>query len=129
MTAATLTLTDFLLARIAEDEAVARNWDSDAECRVASMWVREHSYTTVASAHPGQPWFADGREVDDPQHVVVLFDPARVLAECAAKRVIVGLWQEADKMYGGDVGAYMDNTLRALASVYADHDDFDPAWS
>lgn len=142
MTAATLTIADFLLARIADDGAVARNWDSDAECRVASMWVSEHSYTTIASGRPGQPWFADGHEVDDPQHVSILFDPARVLAECAAKRQIV---ERLHVECSGHPGPHMPHAdygpgfcwradedsdiLRALASVYADHSDYRSEWA
>jgi hypothetical protein len=69
-------------------------------------------------------------------------DPARVLAECAAKGRIVELADEAtglDMRVDSEwaVGArdevaepYVgDSILRALASVYADHADFDPRWA
>ena len=98
MTAATLTLTGFLLARIAEDEAAARasGWDGPCyECQGASGGVME-------------------------------FDPTRVLAECEAKRRIVALIREAQvRGMDEDHDPYV---LRALAAVYADHPDYRTEW-
>jgi hypothetical protein len=66
-----VTLTEFLLTRIAEDEAVARaaeqTWDSD---RDGGWWV--------------------GCDPDTQAHIA-RHDPARVLTECEAKRAIVEL--------------------------------------
>ena len=68
MTATTLTLTDFLLARIAEDEAVARkmderhDWSQSWECRTGGIARTRRSVpspcptpTTRASARNGGP--------------------------------------------------------------------------
>ena len=108
------TLADFLLARIAEDEAVAR--------RIAA----------VGSCEPA-------------------YHPARVLAECAAKRAIVEMHALMD---GGDPDSFPYesedgrtvwpgcvicdgdstprrlgcDTVRHLAAPYADHPDYDPTW-
>ena len=146
MTTETLTLTEFLLARIAEDEAaILRGWDSDGRARVATMWTGdEPGYTTVASDHGDGHWVADGRPVEDARRVRVLFDPARVLAECEAKRRIVefhrpssdapgpewlpyceGCWQE-----GGEDGAPLHpcRTIRFIAAIYADHPDYRADW-
>lgn len=97
-------LTDFLLARIADDEDMAREAVED--------W-----YWTLGSL--------DGMAWSGAQHVI-RFDPARMLAECKAKRRIVGLHLE----WEGDANDYGQTAqvLRLLAQVYADHPDYDPAW-
>lgn len=60
-------------------------------------------------------------------------DPQRVLAECAAKRAIVEPYAaDQAKAYArreapwGPMGPYA--TMLALARVWCDHPDFDPAW-
>jgi len=81
-------LVAFVRACLDEDErAILDHWDSDGRARIATMWTGgEPGYTTVASDQGDGAWVADGREVVDARHVLVLFDPARVLAEVAAKR-------------------------------------------
>jgi len=127
MTTDTLTLTDFLLARIAEDEAMAE---------------KAGSFT---------PW-TDVFQNDNYGHLTV--QPSRVLAECKAKRQIVRLgpsecsgyadqdefnWKHyPDPDYSGhcdgcsaseSADSVWRSALRALASIYADHADFDEAWA
>lgn len=86
-----MTITDFLLARIAEDEAAATD--------VRYVW---------------------------PTDFDVSLNPARVLRECEAKRRIVA-------EHTGHRHTYTfychEQTLEALAAVYSDHPDYDPAWS
>ena len=109
-----MTLTEFLLQRIAEVEATA-----------------EHAREGLAAmnAHALQVM---GREV---------YDPARVLAECAAKRRIVELHEpngetcsvcalQDGSKYGDGWGAedWPCSTLRALALPYADHEAFREEW-
>lgn len=98
----TMTLTDFLLARIAEDEAAAEHvnrgrWNS----RVALLDL--DLYGHVARQHP-----------------------KRVLAECDAKRRIVktcAVYEyEVTNAYG------YDDVLAALALPYADHPDYREEW-
>ena len=109
MTTETLTLSQFLLERIAEDEKVARG--------------------AMALFHRN--------------------DPARVLATCKAHRAIVEAhpvsteyeaeycmtcqWDvdcDAPKHdHQNGAGEYPCPTLRALASIYADHPSFDPRWA
>jgi hypothetical protein len=68
----------------------------------------------------------------NPAEHIARHDPARVLAECEAKRRIVEPWkysenEEMDWLYGA--GALGRNfAMRALASVCADHPDYDDAW-
>lgn len=131
-----MTLTDFLLARIAEDEAVAGAVPSP----VAAAGKLE-TLTGRARAKYIAAW-----------------QPARVLAECAAKRAIVGLHElvpsdEWDAYQSGQWGhtripgrvgcnicddAYGDgtsvrgsdgcDTLRALAGPYSSHPEFEASW-
>lgn len=136
---ATMTLTDFLLARIAEDEAVARKaypsgrWSIDTSKRQVGI--------TGDIAAQDAPWrFAQASEGCTAQHIA-RHDPARVLAECAAKRQIMeelGLISGetkpgADVRRGNPLAANRvargaNRALRALASVYADHPDYRDEW-
>jgi hypothetical protein len=134
-----MTLAEFLLARIAEDEAIAH---------------------TAATGYLGRrEWFVLDGTVGDKTGGVVIYaastshlavehitrhDPARVLAECAAKRRIVEAALEvyrhhaieSDNDYADEGRQYIwtvaerwDHILTLLASVYSDHADFDPRWS
>ena len=111
----TVTLTEFLLARIAEDEERAAEW----------------TYTKNVGA-------GRVRTVTVP----VGFMSARVLADCEAKRRIVEAWTRLeagdttqwvitgvwDEGLGYAVSA-LEFALGCLAAVYADHPDFDPEWA
>jgi len=140
-----MTLTEFLLARIAEDEAVARRGEgaivfkSDTFGDVDFRSGADKSLLRLSQRH-----LAD---LDDSSLAMlegmVRWLPARVLAECAAKRAIVAQAEEAsgdrasvvsefcvgkaesDAAYATDPG---DLILKALAAVYADHPDCDEAW-
>jgi hypothetical protein len=116
-----MTLTTFLLARIVEDERAALRalTDDDAAARRGAARRVPHAVAYVA----------------DPT------EPARVLVECRAKRQVVvladeatGLDQtvdmerEADSRHDSGIHYVGDRILRAMASVYAGHPDFDPAW-
>lgn len=111
------TLTEFLLLRIAEDEAVAN---------VCTAWD-----DTRSALREG------GRYVEA--------SPARVLARCEADRRIVELHTPKPtssgytrdecpvcaEVMGYDDGEWEDYpcpTLRTLASIYAGHEDFDESW-
>lgn len=105
------TLTDFLLARIAEDEAVAREARGAGEPRPFAMQVDNDSRVSVILVHS-----------------------ARVLAECEAKRRIVEQFKAAEDLEGNldydTRGAFETAELAVsyLAQVYADHPDYVPAW-
>lgn len=124
-----MTLTEFLLARIAEDEAAARDV-------VPSEWAFDVT--------------ADRRFEAYNDHVEV--GVARVLAECEAKRRIVErcrpqyaiLYRESERLlasafdqetvqtvgHGGPMWPFVgaEDILRFLTLPYADHPDYDPAW-
>lgn len=92
----TVTLTDFLLARIAEDEARAH---------------RNHYWTCPAAQSK------DGRCECGQQ---------RPLAECEAKRAIVGIAQMPWFRMGEQDGLHY--ALTHLAAIYADHPDCRDEW-
>jgi hypothetical protein len=97
-----VTPVEFLLARIAEDEARAR---------CAAVLDR----------------FADRLDVEQDAGV---WAPARVLADCAAKRRIVELYQRADADERAEllfVNAF-EQVVRLMTVPYAAHPDFDPTW-
>lgn len=102
----TMTLTDFLLARIAEDEAA---WGPIAG-RIAPWSVELHEWTTVT------------------------VDPARILARCEADRRIVEACTTPMPRFGQLPEDYervptdRDDILRALALPYADHPDYRDEW-
>ena len=60
-------------------------------------------------------------------------DPTRVLAECAAKRAIIALFNPDDKTETWDGEAWrasgIEDALLALAAVYADHPDYRQEWA
>lgn len=103
-----MTLTEFLLARIAEDLAVAtelQSWNADG---IAS------GMDCLTSA--------EFRHIEH-------FDAERVLAECEAKRRIIDRyenttfddWAEPDREYERWI-------LPLLALPYADHPDYEEPW-
>lgn len=94
-------LTEFLLARVAEDEA-----DASA--------ASEHRLWVISQA--------DDRIVNDAGHMQ-RFMPSRILAECEAKRRIVSL---CSPIIPSDCG--VPEVLNALALPYADHPDYREEW-
>jgi hypothetical protein len=96
------TLTDFLLARIAEDEKEASSYLADLDENPPSV----HDMVQVG-------WIEAG-------------SPERVLAECEAKRRIVatctGYEWESTNARG------YDEVLELLALPYADHPDYREEW-
>lgn len=142
MTATTTTLADFLLARIAEDEAVARAVVDDMPRWDFPSWEGQHDQDSWSPA----------------ERMALRMSPARVLAECEAKRRIVEWHSEhedcCEERYGRMVydaepelsagtDASGDLTIRQsigfepylgcvtlthLAAVYADHPDYRPEW-
>lgn len=124
-----MTLSEFLEARIAEDEAVANR------------------YPDLNSGSDHWELLVDfDRDYSEPTAIAI--EPARVLAECEAKRRIVALhpprWavvyrdserllamafdQESVKVEAAS-GPVYDPEVRVLALPYADHPDYDEEWA
>ena len=130
-----VTITEFLLARIAEDEAVARAaspapWQFGAAGSFAAGTV--YDITKANAEH------------------MTRHDPARVLAECEAKRRIVEEHTPIPEAYPArsypdgvvplcceicsghgeypELGGWPCMTVKLLALPGADHPDSDPSW-
>lgn len=100
------TLTEFLIARIEEDEAAARGVNqSRFNSRVALLDT-------------------------DLYGLVVRHHPARVLRECEAKRALLLMADPNDFADDGGAGMseHADEIHRLLALPYSDHPDFRDEW-
>lgn len=143
----TVTLTDFLRARIDEDETGAgaasqdgrRIWrtggwsygplgDADHE-----TWDDEHSAAVTAFiAEPDNRAeivvYDEGRpDIAQADHIA-RHDPARVLADCDAKRRIVALGICLACDVEQQPCDHRIETLRLLAMPYGDHPDYHDEW-
>jgi len=107
-----MTITDFLLARIAEDEAALE--------RTGPFPHSTHGRDLVGTYRADCP------------DCIGVPSRKRVLAECAAKRAIVsecrpGTLDDLDS--GEDAQPAPMWVARALAAVYADHPDYRQEWA
>lgn len=125
MTAETLTLTDFLLARIDEDEEQARRGGDPVGWVTFRQSDGSLGYTAVGS-WTEEGWLVDGRLVQD-EHATAFYDPTRVLAECESKRRII---EAAANIIEPDPArrAALEFVISQLAAVYADHPDYRDEW-
>lgn len=102
-----MTITEFLAARLGEDEE-----------RASSGW----------SSLRDERWMTTNEGLS-------ILTPSAVLADIAAKRAILALHDDelADEVESGDASAYGADLMHrmvisALAQPYAEHPDYDPAW-
>jgi hypothetical protein len=135
----TQTLVDFLLARIAEDEAIAQaalrprysesdepQWSYDGN---PSGAVTAGRYV-IAQASTWEQHDPDGGRLA--RHIA-RWDPARVLAECAAKRAIIERLTPDPTGTRDSAPAFQEQlngepTLKLLAAVYSNHPDYQQTW-
>jgi len=150
------TLTEFLEARLAEDEAAAQatlidvhgSGDWRADERPVALTVDLYRVRDI-NARPVVEEIRSLQDDDDPDDIkpyvdgaavarhVALHDPARVLREVAAKRRVMERHRADTSPYelycGGcsDSGPRLDECpeLRDLAAVYSDHPEFNQDWS
>jgi hypothetical protein len=119
-----MTLADFLLARVAEDEAAI-------EGTAANEFVRTgESFSARFMSYESDHTYQDSAYVDR-------FDPARMLAECEAKRRIIRQYErarfavavtEAQEPFLRGVATGLDAAMIVLAQPYVDHPDYNPEW-
>jgi len=118
---AQVTLTEFLLARIAEDEVATSGLVDDYDSFVGAL--SSDAVTRLALG----PFLAR-------------FDPTRVLAECKAKRLVIeAAWADhcrIENEWGTSqsrdwMSANNDNpeVISALAAIDADHPDYREEWA
>lgn len=129
---------EFVTARLDEDESAAR--------AVEGHQLFDGTGILMMHLHGGT-----SRSVTLPSHVTtyaVRFDPARMLAEVAAKRGILRRYQNAaqglatvmkepqtarsrqdatEDLLSTNVAA-LRMAVKLLAALYAEHPDYDPAW-
>ena len=110
-------LSVFLLARIAEREAVAK-------LATGRIYVCDDGHIEI----PWEQW-DDGSDRLPNHHTSwwSVYDPARVLAECAAQRAIIegDYWERNDGYVGIEV---IGDVFRFLALPDADHEDYREEW-
>lgn len=145
-----MTPSEFVLARIAEDEAIARaamrEWHYDWKAQPYALvedppsegvWAipegSDPDFNGLVAVQPGVSSECyscehSGLFRTHAEHIV-RWSPARVLAECEAKRLIVERHSNGGhgdcSWCGGDTGGlYPCADLCDLVSVYADHPDY-----
>lgn len=124
-------LARFLLQQIAADEGIAR----EAVQQYPTWTAQEDD-----QVHIGESYYRHGVLIyghSTSRHAeaahIVRHDPARVLAECEAKRQVVKQYQS---FVASDVGMLvkvaicdqLEEVLCLLAHPYADHPGFRPEW-
>lgn len=116
-----MTLIEFLLARIAEDEEAARSAPGDS-------WEVDSQGCCVL---PAEDDWMDNIETHGNGSAghIARWDPARVLIECKAKRgVIMANAPYDDIQVRRQTRDLAGATLRLLALPYASHPDYDESW-
>lgn len=131
-----MTITEFLEARIAEDEEVAMDAvDGDDD---DGVWHVGPSFGGGSEQVKGKGIliYGEGGHTEDQAAHIAAWDPARVLAECAAKRWVLDTLQgyEPGSEWHGeeDMGRRGNNAagaVRKMAAVYSDHPDYDKDWT
>lgn len=134
-------IVEFIEAQMNVDEMTAHH---SGPARVAWLTLLDGSgrlrYTTVASSsNDDDPWFAHGRQVPAPASVRIVYDPAQVLADVAAKREVIELYKAAEAAVEASAGTVLGgaakvnlraygNVVRALAAAYSSRPGFKPEW-
>lgn len=122
-----MTITEFLRARLDDDEAKARaahgaTWVASRRGGVVDLDDAEGH--EIAGRDGGLAW----PDADFMAH----HDPARVLREVAAKRRLVDQWADRydDNPHAtSPEAADAADVLHTLASVYSDHPDYQRQWA
>jgi len=146
-----VTIEEFIEARIAEDERIAR-------AAAGAAWVAEADIprsilvSSVAKAENKQMFgrlgYVGSAEHEEYRQHIVRHDPARVLRQCAALRRIVDAEVENLAAFDGEFGCGHSATnirigrcregsgvleesgvLRALAAIWSDHVDYQQDWA
>jgi hypothetical protein len=133
-------LVDFLMARIDEDEAIARGatpgrwewFDDDLKAIEPYPWsVPRVVMDDDAMSKKDRYGTRKRSQVADFNRAFMAhWDPQRALSECGARRALVQQtagWIAGSPSEGGAIVA--DRVLRTLAWTYSDHPDYQEAWS
>lgn len=124
-----MNITEFLEARIAEDERRAEGsgviaWLSFRDDKGAML------HTTVAAAannaNDEAGWVIDGKPAIGYADCTVIYAESHRLAECAAKRAIIAAFDPKSPDLDPFVGL---SVMAMLAAVYSDHPDYQQEWA
>lgn len=135
-----MTIVEFLEARLDEDEETARDaagWDSSGSVRDDGLWRRDGVNSVIDSSRR-MVVFGDGSAPDDSKATYIAhYDPARALAEVAAKRGVlteyVNVFWVSPSVHctawtdGGQ--AARETAIRLFAAVYSSHSDYQKEWA
>ena len=115
---AQVTLTEFLLARIADEEHLAHDAASEGTPHRTGWQL----WTSKVDTTPGGELLGPRGSVEA--------SPSRVLAECEAKRAAIRAAQVERRALERNEGAIPGNlsVICALALPYSDHPDYLPEW-
>lgn len=130
-----ITITEFLLARIAEDEAMACDalrprYGSERD-KAEWLYDGNPSGAFTAGAYTvgeASSWAKDDYQGGRFARHIVNWDPARVLAECEAKRGIIDRYENGDFEAWWADREYPNYVFPFLALPYADHPDYQDDW-
>lgn len=117
-------LVDFLLARIAEEESVARAAVRRIEHSSPGRWYWSNAGEAVFLDETSVPVVWGDEQSRPAGRHIVRHDPARVLADCEVKRRILELAGVKETERPGILGP----VAALLASSYADHPDYSEQW-
>lgn len=120
-------LLQFLRARYDHEEQVARAASRDG----AARWLAaDHPADNYAvTDDKGQPVaYSEGSPNEEQSAHIALHDPARVLADVAAKRQVLAICQSTEHQDSRGMTWVANEVLAGLALPYADHDDYRPEW-
>ena len=134
-------IVEFLEARIAEDEGAAEaategpwEWRPKGDTPgiypvdgrlgwVALPQMTQQQYLALTSSDPGAPKHSNAEHI-------ARHNPARILAECKAKRAIIDAIRRQEE--DDDPMAWIVASgilLKTMAAVYADHEDYAHIWA
>lgn len=126
MTTNTLTITAFILDRVSDLEAPTFEllpYTCEPGCCAPAGWVGHHCLTCGTKEFGGHP---ESMRESAEEHAEKIHARSRILATCKAHRAIVERYQWLSE--NGDTGNLME-AIRALASVWADHEAYDGSWA
>lgn len=124
-------LSEFLAARLAEDEAAANRCASGRHDFGRTTWVNRFGMVTDAADPDCAIADLTAYGAEEPVYAhIARHDPARVLREVEAKRKILARHSDdgfPSCIYCGETAPCPD--VRDVGAVWRDHPDYDPAWA
>jgi hypothetical protein len=143
-------IVEFIKTQLDIDDQLARAAGSTRSGAIASWWVDCRCPDKDAGIHADNCYecrvegdnitiYDEGGHDEDQARHIARHDPAAVLAEVAAKRAVIELYETARTALEASAGTVLAgatklnlrayaNALRALAAPYAERPGFKPEW-